>query len=88
MKINDDYVLRTVMGTPVLIPTREAAYSSPSMITLNELGAFIVEHLADADDDEAMIGLVLAEYDVTREVAAADTTAFLSELRGLGIIIA
>ena len=50
------------------------------MITLTESGDFIWEHLEEARDFNHLVELILEEYDIDKETAAQDASAFLMQL--------
>ena len=61
-------------------------YETNGLFILNELGSFLWDRLTGAEDEEALLQAVLAEYEVSREVALADIREFLDNLRKQGII--
>ena len=52
-----------------------------SVITLNDTGAFLWEHLQEETDEAALVQALLAEYDVTEETAAKAVAAFAENLK-------
>ena len=61
-------------------------YSANGLFALNELAAFLWKYLPDAKDEQELVERILAEYDVDRETAAADTAEFLQKLRKMDIL--
>ena len=86
MKILYEFVARNIAGEDFLVPIGEAAKRYSGLFALNELGAFLWKHLPDARDENELVELILNEYDVDRETAAADTAEFLQELRKMNIL--
>lgn len=86
MKINYELILREIAGDTFLVPIGEAAQQYNGMFVLNELGAFLWQHMEAAQDEEALVELVLNQYDVTREEATADIQEFIQGLREMGIV--
>lgn len=86
MTIQKELVKREIAGDTILVPVGQSVYESNGLFVLNELGSFLWDRLPDAEDEEALLQAVLAEYEVTREVARADIREFLDNLRKLGII--
>lgn len=86
MKVNYELVKRTIAGETFLVPVGEGARKFNGMFALNELGAFLWERIPAAEGPEALAEQVLAEYEVSREEAEADTRAFLQQLREMGIL--
>lgn len=86
MTIQKELVKREIAGDTILVPVGQSVYESNGLFVLNELGSFLWDRLPGAEDEEALLQAVLAEYEVTREVARADIREFLDNLRKLGII--
>lgn len=83
MKLKENFMLRQVAGTWVVMPVGAAALDFNGMLTLNETGAFLWQALQDGKDP---VDALLAEYDVSREQAAADVEEFLESLRKAGCL--
>lgn len=86
MKIKYELVRRRIAGETFLVPIGQGAKKFNGMFALNELGDFLWERIPGAESAEALVEQVLAEYDVTREEAAADTGEFLQKLTEMGIL--
>lgn len=86
MQIKRDFVLRCITGEKILVPVGKTAIDINGLVVLNEVGAFIWERIPQAADEQAIVDMILEEYDVSREEAAADAAAFLDKLRKLDIL--
>ena len=86
MKRIKEYIKRNIAGEIVLVPAGQTAEDFNGMITLTESGDFIWEHLEDARDFNHLIELILEEYDIDKETAAQDASAFLMQLLQAGMI--
>lgn len=86
MKIHKELVKRNVAGDTILVPVGKTVYEANGLFILNELGAFLWDRLPEAETEEDLLQAVLAEYEVTEDVAKADIRAFLDKLRELGIL--
>ena len=86
MKIKKELVKRDIAGDTILVPVGKTVYDSNGLFILNELGSFLWERLEAAETEKELLEAVLAEYDVTEDVAQKDLSAFLDKLRELGII--
>ena len=82
MKLKDGFVLRTVAGETVVLPSGETA-NFDMMITLNDTGRFLWEKLESETDEAALVKALLAEYDVSEERAAESVQAFVARLKEL-----
>jgi len=80
MKIKDGYILRQVAGEYVAIPSGNQLDLN-RMITLNDTGAFLWEHLLEEATPEALIEALRAEYEVDAETAAIAVSSFLDRLK-------
>ena len=80
MKIKDGFVLRTVAGETVALPTGGTT-DMDMMITLNDTGRFLWECLQKDTDENALVEALLGEYEVSREVAVEAVAAFVAQLK-------
>ena len=85
MKLKDGFILRTVAGETVVLPTGGAA-DFDMMITLNSTGKFLWEQLENNVEEADLVKALLAEYDVTEEVAAKSVAAFVTQLKELDFL--
>lgn len=80
MKRIKEYIKRNIAGEIVLVPAGQTAEDFNGMITLTESGDFIWEHLEEARNFNHLVELILEEYDIDKETAAQDASAFLMQL--------
>lgn len=85
MKIKNGFVLRQVAGQAVVLPGGDALDLN-MMITLNETGAFLWEHLQQETDENALVTALLKEYDVDEETAQKAVAAFVEKLDANGFM--
>ena len=86
MIIKKELIKREIAGDTILVPVGKAVYDSNGLFALNEVGAFLWEHLPQAENAEQLCDAVLAEYEVSREEAERDIAAFLENLKKMEII--
>ena len=86
MKLRYEFVARSIAGEHFLVPLGEAARHYSGLFALNEVGAFLWEHIPGAESEEELVELVLAEYDTDRDTARKDVGEFLDKLRSMGIL--
>lgn len=86
MRINDNFVLRQVVDTWVVLPLADKTVDFNGMITLNESGVLLWNTLEKGADVDALVDALLAEYDVSAEQARGDVEAFIEKLRSVGCI--
>lgn len=80
MKLKDGFILRTVAGQTVVLPTGEDLDLN-MMITLNDTGAFLWEQLREEADEADLVAALLREYDVDEATAADAVKNFVAKLR-------
>lgn len=87
MKIKKGFVLEKVGDSYLACATGKLAREFSGLVKLNETGAFIWNIFAESDAsiDEAA-NKVIAEFDISKEVALADISAFVENLNKNGII--
>ena len=81
MKIKNDFVLRKVADSYVVVPVNSLTLDFNGVMNLNETGAFLFEQLQNGIEKEELVCKMLDEYDVTREKASADIDAFINKLK-------
>lgn len=85
MKLKEGFILRTVAGQTVALPT-SGVTNLDMMITLNGTGKFLWERLAVGADKDELVNALLAEYDVDRERAEQSVDAFVARLKELDFL--
>lgn len=85
MKLKDGFILRTVAGETVVLPAAGVT-DFDMMITLNDTGKFLWERLAVGAEEADLVKDLLAEYDVTEEIAANSVAAFVARLKELDFL--
>lgn len=80
MKIKDGYILRTIAGDNVVLPSGDELDLNV-VITLNGTARFLWERLERGSDEAALTEALLGEYDVDRETAAKAVAGFVEKLR-------
>ena len=83
MQIKKDFTIQKVGGSSyVAVAVGETSKTFHGMIRLNETGAFLWKKMAEKDCTEAeLVDALLAEYDVTREIAERDVHALVEQMR-------
>ena len=86
MKIKTGFIKRTVGGRNIAVAVGERCKDFDGMITLNDMAGFIWDCLESDITTEEIITKVLKEYDVDRQKATDDVTAFIKTLKDAGLI--
>lgn len=81
MQIKEGFLLRQVGGNHVIVPVGAQSVDFRCIITLNEVGAFLWQKLTADCTVADLVEALLAEYDVTADIATADVERFVASLR-------
>ena len=86
MKIKDNFLLKEIAGSYMVVPVGSELVDMNCMITLNESGAFLWKSLSEETTKEAVLEAMLKEYDVDKDTALADIEEFIANLRNIGAL--
>lgn len=86
MKIKQGFVLRSLSGEHIVMPTGKNICAFDGTIVLNDVAAFAWEKLCAGCSREELLQDILSEFDVDRPRAEADLDALLEKLRGYQVI--
>lgn len=84
---NEDYLLRQVADTWVIVPVGQAAVEFAGMVTLNGTGAYIWELLEKEQTLDSLAESLMTHYDVDQERAYKDAKAFVDKLIPVGAVL-
>ena len=79
-------VTRRIAGETIIVPVRDDVADLDSIYTLNETGTFVWDLLDGHRTVAQLIDAVVAEFEVPREVAAADVARLIVSLRDEGLL--
>lgn len=86
MKRKENFMLRQVADTWVVLPLGQAGLNFNGMLSLNGSGALLWEKLEQDSSRELLADTLAEEYDVERKTALRDVDAFLEKLRQAGCL--
>ena len=86
MKRNAQFILSDVAGSHLLVPVGKQTADFNGVVSLNDMAVVLWNLLENDTTPEALLAVVLAEYDVPEEQAKADIADFLHQLRTLGCL--
>lgn len=86
MKRCEDFLLRDVAGSMVIVPVGAAVTAFPGMVTLNATGAYIWELLETEQTEESLAQALAARYEVDATTALEDVRMFVGKLKPVGAI--
>lgn len=87
MKRNEDFLLRDVAGSLVIVPVGAAVTAFPGMITLNTTAAFLWELLEKEQTVDTLVAGLMDRYDVDEARAREDVIAFVERLKPTGALV-
>lgn len=85
MKLIDGFILRTVAGETVVIPSGNEINLN-MMITLNETGKFLWERIEKGTDTDTLVNGLLETYDVDKKTAEEAVKRFVEKLEKNGFL--
>ena len=77
---NENFVYRRIEDETILVPIKDNVGNMGSIYNLNEIGAFVWEHLDGERDLKAIKDKILNEYEVSPEEAEKDLSEFVTDL--------
>ncbi|MBP3560157.1 MAG: PqqD family protein [Clostridia bacterium] len=87
MKLNENYILKNIAGTAVVVPVGDAVNDIKGMITLNGPAEIIWKGLQNGKNIESIVEEIKSEYDASEDVIKNDVDAFLNKLRTYKILV-
>lgn len=87
MKRNEDFLLRDVAGSLVIVPVGAAVTAFPGMITLNATAAYLWELLETEQTVDTLVAALMNRYDVEETRAREDVVAFVERLKPTGALV-
>ena len=86
MKIKDNFLLRKVADSYVVVPVGKMSLDFNGIITLNETGAFLFELLQKGCEREDLIAKLLDEYEVSAGRASVDVDKFIEKVKDADVL--
>lgn len=86
MKIKNDFIVKEISGSTVVIPVGNRVADFNGMLKLNETGVFLFNLLKNDTTIEALVQSLVDEYEVTKEKANEDVVSFVNKLKEADII--
>ena len=79
MKVKGDYILSTIAGVNVVIPSGDEM-DLDVMLTLNDTGKFLWQQLQTEKNETQLLEAVLANYETDADEANAYISTFIQKL--------
>lgn len=80
MKLKQGFIMREIAGETIVVPSGDELKLN-MMITLNGTGKLLWGKLEAGATIEELVQAMLAEYDVTEQIARADVERFVKKLQ-------
>lgn len=87
MKIKNGFVLEPVGGAYIAVAVGSEAAETNAIIRMNATGAFLWKLLETEQTRDTLLAAMLAEYDVSEQIALRDIDAFVGKLTDAGILV-
>ena len=81
MKIKENFMIRKVADSYVVVPIGPAVANFNGMINLNAAGAFLWQLLENDTTEDEVVASMLEQYEVSEDVARADVQKFVAQLK-------
>ena len=86
-RIRDGYCVREFLGKGVVVPVGRDTMGENQMTVLSPVGMFLWDKLEKEQTFGDLMTAVLAEYDISRDEAAADIAQFLAEMEACKCLV-
>ncbi len=86
MKINNNFILKEIADSYMVVPVGNELIDLNAMITLNESGAFLWKLLLNDSTEYELVTAMLKEYDIDINTATEDIREFVGNLRKIGAL--
>lgn len=80
MKIKGRFTVQSIGNEYYAIPLSGSTKNS-LMLSLNESGAFLFKRLINGDTEDGLVSALLSEYDVSKDKAVSDVSAFIERMK-------
>ena len=81
MRIKENFILREVAGTYLVVAVGDAVKEYNAMINLNETGAFLWKELSNGATEDELVSAMTKNYEVSEQIARRDVLGFLQKLK-------
>ena len=86
MKRSENFILREIADSIVLVPVGTNAANFNGLITLNEISAFIWNNIDECVTEDNLVKLILEEYEVDEETAKQDVHGLINGFIHYGMV--
>ena len=83
---SENFLLREVAGSQVLVPVGAAVGEFAGIVTLNGSGVHLWNALAAEQTMESLAAVLMQQYEVSLAQARLDAEKFIEKLQGVGAV--
>lgn len=80
LKIADEFILKDIAGETLVVVSGAKSLTLNAMLKLNESGTLLFKALKKGTTEDALVELLLTQYDVSSAQAQADVKTFIALL--------
>lgn len=81
LKIADEFILKEIAGETLVVVSGAKSLTLNAMLKLNESGTLLFKALKKGTTQDALVKLLLEQYDVSLNQAQTDVEAFIALLQ-------
>ena len=86
-KKNENFVFRKIQNETILVPIKDNVGDMSSIYNLNEVGAFVWEHIDGKNRLLDIKNMIVEEFEVSSQKAEEDLCEFVSQLKEIDAIL-
>jgi len=86
-KRNENFVFRKIKNETILVPIKDNVGDMEFIFTLNEVGAFVWEHLDGKNRLLDIKNMISEEFEVSSQKAEKDLCEFVSQLKEIEAVL-
>ena len=86
MKLKEGFLVRKIGDDYIAVPVDDRIADFKGIVALNEVSAFILNHMESHITEDELVELLLGEYDIDKETAAADLKRILQQFTEFGML--
>ncbi len=83
---NPNFIFRKIVDETILVPIRQNVAELNCIYSLNEVGSFLWQKLAEPQDLSTLQSAVVSEFAASPEQVAEDISLFLTDLTSFGAV--
>jgi len=87
MKLKPGYIVRSIAGETIVVPTGEEAIRFNGIMTLNKTGKVLFEALQKETKPEELVELLTDRFEIDKLTATNDVFEFVNRLKEKGLML-